>query len=214
MSAYEMLSTLDEKVHPKNAALLVVDVQNDFCTRDGWWGQIGEEDGLAMGEKMLPHLKKLFAEARKAGVLIIFIQAIYDEKYQSFPMKEHFKRRLNSELPCRTGTWGADFWEVKPEERDIIVQKHRWSAFAGTDLDLVLRSHGIQTLIMTGGATNVCMGTTAHDGFFLDYYIVMPEDCSMSFSKELNDFALWVISRSFGEVVKSEDIISSWQRVK
>ena len=73
MSAYEMLNTLGEKVNPKNAALLVVDVQNDFCSEEGWWSQIGEKGALEMGKKML----ELYKENKInpfAGLFLIIIQ--------------------------------------------------------------------------------------------------------------------------------------------
>ncbi|MFC2042449.1 cysteine hydrolase family protein [Chloroflexota bacterium] len=212
MPAYQLLSTLEEKTRPDNAALLVVDVMNDFCSPDGWWNRTGTHKGISMVEKMMPNLLRFIDEAQKAGILIVYIQAIYDEQFLSMPFKEHLIHQLHAEAPCQSGTWGAQFYQVKPREVDIIVQKHRYSAFAGTELDVILRSKKIQTLIITGVATNVCVGTTAYDGFFLDYYIVVPDDCTASFDEEQQKAAIWTINRSYGVVTKSEDIIAAWHQ--
>ncbi|MFC1955868.1 cysteine hydrolase family protein [Chloroflexota bacterium] len=214
MSGYEMLDTLEKKVHPQNAALIVIDMENDFCARDGAWDQLGEKNGILAVEQMTPTLLNLINEARKAGVLVIFIQAIYDEQFRSMPMKEQYNRRVGGKFYPISGTWGAEFYKVQPQKDDIIVQKHRYSAFANTELDLILRSKSIQTLILTGVATNGCVNSTAHDGFFLDYYIVVPENCNASYSEELRKGELWIIDRIYGVVPKSEDIITIWRQLQ
>jgi len=77
-----------------------------------------------------------------------------------------------------------------------------------------LRSKGIRTLIMSGVATNVCVETTSRDGFMKDYYIVLLKDCTAGTSEELHNNTLQNISRFFGEVVDSSDIIRCWQKSK
>lgn len=212
MPAWELLPTLEAKVNPRHAALVVVDVQNDFCAPGGFWDRMGED--LSMVQKMVPCLLNLIDEARKAGVLVVFVQAIYDDQYISMPMRER-RTRLQRDLPlCISGTWGSEFYQVQPREGDIVVQKHRWSAFAGTELDLILRSHGIQTLVMAGVATNVCVESTARDGFFLDYYVVYVEDAAATNDELLHRTALRNIEESFGKVVSSEDLTAVWQAVK
>jgi ureidoacrylate peracid hydrolase len=66
---------------------------------------------------------------------------------------------------------------VQPTAGDLVVVKHRYSAFAGTDLDARLKECGIRSLLLTGVATEVCVESTARDGYFLDYYITMVADC-------------------------------------
>jgi len=92
----------------------------------------------------------------------------------------------------------------------VIVSKHRYGAFEGTDLDLVLRSRGIRTVIMTGVATNVCVETTARQAFLKDYYVVFASDCSATFSQAAHDATLHNIDQFFGEVVTSEQIMACW----
>lgn len=85
------------------------------------------------------------------------------------------------------GELGAEFYEVSPLPEEIIVNKHRYSAFINTRLDSVLRSLRIETLIMTGVSTNVCVESTARDGFMLDYQIVMVQDACASYSRAAHD---------------------------
>ena len=91
------------------------------------------------------------------------------------------------------------------------MQKHRYGAFTDTDLDLILRSKGIRTLIMSGVATNVCVETTAREGFMKDYYIVFLRDCTASTLEELHNNTLRNIDRYFGVVVDSSDIYQCWE---
>jgi ureidoacrylate peracid hydrolase len=113
---------------------------------------------------------------------------------------------------CVDGSWGGDFFgEVRPRVEDPIVTKHRYSGFYNTELDTVLRVHGIRTLILTGVATNVCVATTAHDGFMRDYYIVLVEDGTASYTLDQHEAALNDIHRYFGEVTNIAAITSIWR---
>ncbi len=212
----EMLSTLERKVDPKHTALLVVDVQNDFCAPGAAFDKAGIN--LSMVQEMVPRLVKIIDQARKAGVFVVFIRNHYNTEnnwYLSETWLEHAKRRrrgLYWTIPmCVPGSWGADFYLVKPAEGEPIVTKHRYDAFENTDLQYVLSSRGIRTLIMTGFATNVCVETTSRHGFVKDYYIVMNKDCVASDMKELHEATLKNIENFFGEVVTSEDILKCWQ---
>jgi ureidoacrylate peracid hydrolase len=81
-------------------------------------------------------------------------------------------------LACAEDSWGAEFHEgLKPLPRDMIVTKHRYSAFIGTDLDMLLRARGVKSLLVTGVGTGMCVFHTLSVGFMLDYYITLVEDC-------------------------------------
>jgi ureidoacrylate peracid hydrolase len=115
---------------------------------------------------------------------------------------------------CEKNEWNGAFYKLKPQPGDVIVNKHRYNAFYQTDLDLILRAKGIRTLIMTGVATNVCVETTAREGFMRDYYIVFLRDCTATMSEELHNSALKNISLFFGDVVGFEDVIKCWENIK
>lgn len=204
-----MLS-LAEKVDPKTAALIVVDVQNDFCSRGGFFDLLGQD--LSSIQGAIPRIKELISQAHRAGVTVIFVQAVYDPEFISPVFAEQRERRGRPDLvPCRTGTSGIDFFEVRPLPGDLTVRKHRYSAFIGTDLDLILRSRGIKTLVMAGVATNVCVESTARDGFMHDYHIVFLDDCCATTDKDLHASTLENISRYFGLVCPAEEVINIWK---
>ncbi len=201
--------TLAEKLEPSSACLLIVDVQNDFCARDGFFGRSGYDLG-AVGS-MMAHLHPLIEAARTAGALVIFVQAIYDDHFLSRPWKERNYRQGLEVSRCLSGSWGADFHEVKPQPGDVVVQKHRYSAFIDTDLDMILRARGIETLVMTGIASNVCVESTARDGFMKDYYIVFTSDASATTSPDAHEATLRNIRDFFGVVVSSTEVIDAWR---
>jgi ureidoacrylate peracid hydrolase len=202
------LRTLEDKVAPGHAAVLVVDVQNDFCADQGVFGKTGND--LSMVQAMVPTLERLIEGARQAGVPVIFIQAIYDPVYLP-PVWYERNARLNFEVPrCLSGTWGADFYQVAPRPGETVVVKHRYSAFVGTELDLILRSRGIQTVIMTGVATNICVESTARDAFMRNYYVVLVDDCSATYRQDHHEGTLSNIALGFGVVTSSADVLRIW----
>ncbi len=205
-----MLRTLDEKVAPENAAVVVVDMQNDFCHPNGASARNG--CSTAMTEAMTPNLQRLVAEARRAGVPVVFVRMAQTEHTMSEVQREHRLRR-GTEVPvCVEGTWGVEFYGVEPGPGEAVVTKHRYSAFIGTDLDLVLRSKGVKSLIVTGVASNVCVESTARDGYMLDYYIVFMGDCSAcSAGTEAHEGTLANIDRTFGVVASADEVVGCWQ---
>jgi ureidoacrylate peracid hydrolase len=202
------LKTLNEKVAPGNAALIVVDVQNDFCADDGTFGRAGND--LSMVQAMVPNLQRLIDGARKVGVPVVFVQAILDPAYVS-PVYYERNARLNFEVPrCISNTPGADFYKVKPLPGEMIIRKYRYSAFVGTELDLILRSRQIRTVITTGVATNICVESTARDAFMRDYYVSFVDDASATYRKEHHEAALASIALGFGVVNTVQEILDAW----
>ena len=215
-----MLRTLERKVDPSHAALIVVDVQNDFCSKGGAFDRDGAD--LTLMTDMFPRLIDFIEMARKMKLLIIFVQSIYTTKsncYLSEVWVEHYirmgKGRFTDYPALEEGSWGADFCKgFKPLPEEVVVKKHRYSAFLDTDLDLILRSKGIRTLIMTGVATNVCVEMTARIGFLKDYYIVLLKDCTATISEELHKNALRNIETHYGIVVDSGEVLDCWGNLK
>jgi ureidoacrylate peracid hydrolase len=198
-----------ERVDPAKTRLLVVDVQNDFLADGGWFAKHGQE--LTGMRAAVEKVDRFIGVARAAGVRPIFIQAIYDEKWLSKPMLERHALVGLDSAHCQEGTWGAEFYVVKPEPDDDVIVKHRYSAFVGTELDPLLRAQGVENLVLVGVTSNVCVESTARDGYMRDYHIVMVEDCTAGYSEELHQATLANIRRAFGRVVTSDEIVSRWQ---
>ncbi|AWB46991.1 cysteine hydrolase [Paenibacillus sp. CAA11] len=200
------MKSIGELIVERKAAVIVVDVQNDYCHPEGALGSKGSDvSGVA---EMMPNLHKLVFTAREQEVPIIFIQTFHEAATDS----EAWATRSSghSAMVCRRGSWGADFYEVAPQTGEIIVNKHRYSAFINTRLDSVLRTLKIETLIMTGVSTNVCVESTARDGFMLDYNIVFLKDACAAYSKEAHEMTLVNIDGYFGKVTDTHEVMGQW----
>ncbi len=213
-----LLATLEEKVAPAHTALLVIDMQNDFCASGGLVSKDGRD--LSAAQNMARRLPALITAARQAGVLVIFARCVYTSegnRYLSDVWLEQAARERRggyTSIPvCADGSWEGDWYEdIRPAPGDIVVSKHRYDAFQGTDLDLILRNHGIRTLVLTGVVTNVCVETTARAGFVRDYYIAVVEDGTAAYIPEDHEQTLRNIRRFFGVTPSIRELCEIWAK--
>lgn len=200
--------TWTEVADLEKCALVVVDMQNDFCHEKGALALNGED--VASSQAIVPTLDRLIAEARRLGVSVYFIQTTHDETTNS-PSWAARRRHRQHEV-CRTATWGTDFYGVAPIESDVVIIKHRYSAFIGTDLELRLRATGKEVLFITGVATNICVESTLRDGYMLNFYTVLvPDCCATSHGSAVQENTVENVRRSFGWVADSSMVISKLQ---
>lgn len=200
-----------ERFAARRAAVIVVDVQNDFCHPDGVSAANGHDVGAAV--EMVPRLQHLLDEARAAGTLVVFIQTTHDLTVDS-PV--WLTRMGDLDTPayqpnCLTGSWGAGFYGVAPAAGDVVVNKHKYSAFAGTDLEMVLRTAGVETLLLTGVATNICVESTLREGLFHDFNVALVEDCCAAFDTALHEATVRNVEECFGAVMSGSDLADLWQ---
>jgi nicotinamidase-related amidase len=196
---------------PANCALILVDVQNDFCHPDGSIAKAGEDVAAAVA--MVPRLVKLLDAARRAEVPVVFVRTTHDESNDSAAW---LNRRaagpgaVTTQAICRTASWGAEFYKVTPELPDEpVITKHRYSAFAGTNLDLTLRTMGVQSLLFTGVATEVCVESSLRDGLFVEYFVSMVADCCATYAPELHAGSVRAVAK-FGTVVTAAELSGYW----
>jgi nicotinamidase-related amidase len=216
MEAGTMLRTLEERVDPKHSAVIVIDVQNYFCHPDGAVAKPG--NGRSPLTLVAPRIADLVDAARSVGALVIWVQLTHSDETTSEPRWEQWRRHgahlTSDDLHCRAGSWDWEFYVVSPQPGEPIVPKQRYSSFIGTNLDLILRSRRIRSLIVTGVSSHVCVESTIRDGFMLDYYITMVSDCTASADVERHEAAVRVVESTFGVVCTAEDIKNVWSRVQ
>ncbi|MEC7489022.1 MAG: isochorismatase family cysteine hydrolase [Pseudomonadota bacterium] len=205
-----LLTDLETTVDPAHTAVLVVDIQNDFCATGGHT-ETNLKKSVADCQSVVEPIQALVAETRAAGASVIWIKADYDRRYLSPPIHARQLSRGISDAYCVAGTWGAEFYQVSPVDGDTIIEKHRHSAFIGTGLDQVLRDREIKTLIMAGVQTHVCVESTLRDASARGYYIVVAGDCVASFDRDLHEKTLRCVEMHFGEVVNSAEIVKLWK---
>jgi ureidoacrylate peracid hydrolase len=209
------IGDLANRVDPAVAALVVVDVQVDFCRAPG----SSPEQDAAMDEMSI-HLEHLIDVARAVEIPVIFIQTIHDWDSDSIVWRSrHGSLSPYEQELCKPGTEGAGFFRVEPRDRDVVVVKHRYDAFIGTELDAILTSLGRQAVVMTGVMTDVCVETTLRHAMCLDYLATIVSDCCESSTRERHEAALQRIAQSFGAVADSNEIAELWnsdtsQRIK
>jgi nicotinamidase-related amidase len=176
------------------SALLVVDMQKDFT----------DPEGLVFypqNRELLPAIALAVNRCRQHGMIIIFTQHRY--------RKDKPDRNLNEMRPCCIeGSGGEDIDPLLPVDRvrDYIVQKRRYSAFFGTDLDMILRENTIENLIVVGTKTNCCIRATVTDAHSLGYSVIVPKDGVGTNSQAVNQVHLDDIQKYLGRVVLLDDV--------
>ncbi len=205
------VTELGEWVDPSTSALIVIDVQNDFCHDEGAFAKLGTDMGPI--QEILPRLENLMEEARGAGCKVVIFRVARSPE-ADWPAKRRLEE-LNfgpDAVPIvEEGSWGAELCKgFEPKEGDVLLTKNRYGGFTGTNLDLILRNLGVKTIIMTGVATNVCVESTAREGFMLDYNVVLVEDACATTSKEFHEGTVANTRRFFGRVGKADEVIAAW----
>jgi ureidoacrylate peracid hydrolase len=199
-----MKKTLDELVDLRSSAIIVIDMQNDFCDHNGAGARYGAD--VSTIQDMIPRMQRFFAGARAVGAQLIFVQCIHEPSTDSETWL--FRHDGVPRPHCRKGTWGADFCSVAPLGTEPVIIKHRYSAFIGTRFESVLKTLDIRTLIMTGVGTNVCVESTARHGFTLDFL----SDCTATASPGgAHEATLQNMRSFFGTVATSDEVLALWR---
>ncbi|MFT9495191.1 cysteine hydrolase family protein [Anaerosolibacter sp.] len=179
-------------------AILVIDMLNDF---------VGEKAPLRCpgGEEITPNLQKLFEWVRNRkddDIHLVHIQEAHRKNDADFRVRP---------VHAVKGTWGSDFIpELYPQEDEYIVQKRRHSGFAHTDLDLYLREENMDTVVVTGVWTNVCVRSTASDALYNAYKVITLSDGCASKTKEMHEHGLVDLS-IFTKVMTIDEYIQAWE---
>jgi nicotinamidase-related amidase len=176
------------------SALLVIDMQKDFT----------DPQGLVFypqNRELLPRIAEAIRRCREGGLLIVFTKNQYREGKKD--------RNLNEMRPCCIeGSGGEDLDPILPVDpkRDYVVPKRRYSAFFGTDVDLILRENGVENLIVVGTKTNCCIRATVTDAHSLGYSVIVPSDAVGTNSAIINDVHLEDIRKYFGKVMSLDEV--------
>lgn len=210
--------SLEEILKPKNCALLVVDVQNDLCDPNGKFAKWGRD--VSQMQSIIPRIQELIDVAHNARVPVIFTKGYEDVRFRKGP---DLRRALKWEekdgdgsVNSEEGTFGAEFYQLKPEEGDIIVEKHKWSAFDGKDqkgrtLREILDQLGVKTLVVTGVVAETCVETTVRDAYSKDYFVVIPKNSVGSNDPEQLQARMEYWEKGFvGEVVVEDVVKANW----
>jgi ureidoacrylate peracid hydrolase len=219
------MAKLDAKPNPlevdfKKSAILVVDMQNAFASKDGML-DIARVD-ITDAPRVIRTIRSVIEAARQNGVAVVYLRMAYkpDLSDSGGPNSPNFHKELAMTLMCSRpelkgkvlteGTWDAEIVDdLAPQPGDLIITKTRYSGFAGTPLDSQLRMRGIQYLFFTGIATNVCVESTLRDAYFHDYWPILLRDAAMPAGPPTaHDATIFNVESFFGWTTATQDLIS------
>jgi nicotinamidase-related amidase len=212
----QVFTELSELVDPAHSALLVVDMQRDFCHPGGAFDRLGVD--ISMYPPVIPRIAQLVAGARAAGVQVIYIQmTVLPGRKSESPAQIRFNLRMHlAEAGGEALGYTADgsvgqeiLPELAPADGDLVVKKYRSSGFWGTNLDLLLRSNGIKSVVVSGCTTEGCVESTARDALFNDYYVVVVEDCVASDDRAQHEASLLLMRHRF-DIATAEEVLGVW----
>jgi len=199
---------LRDIVSPQWAALIVVDVQNDFCHEDGLFGKFGAD--LRGVQSAARRIDELLPRARRAGVPVIFVTMEHDPLTNSSAWRHRYPTvRADA---CLAGSWGAELYRVQPAPGESVVVKHRYSPFVGANIEYLLRAKERRSLLVAGVATNICVESVLRDGFMRDYHVVLVEDCAGAYSEQAHRSTVENTQAFLGRVVDSGILHTLWPR--
>jgi ureidoacrylate peracid hydrolase len=208
MMTRQLLDTVEKRLDPAHTAVMVIDMQNDFCAEQGYVERVvGKETSACRA--VVPAIMDLVTAARERRIPVLWVKANYDP--DRLPEGMLVKQRDKStEICCGTGSWGHAFYGVTATDGEPVIEKSCYSAFVGTVVEKELRQRGIRTLVFAGVQTNVCVESSLRDAVCRGFYAVLASDCVASHTLPLHEATLNNVRFLFGDVVDRAAIKGTW----
>jgi ureidoacrylate peracid hydrolase len=195
-------------------AVVVVDMQNDYCHPEGALAKLGADVGSAA--RVGARITALLDVARAAGVPCLHVRTEHSP-WTDTP--EWLARGEAADMldPRRypivaQGSWGAQPYGVAVDDADRVIVKHRYSGFAYTSLELSLRARQRDVVVLAGVTSDVCVRATAFDAIIHGFRPVLVRDGTTSTSAERNTSAIQEFASHLGRVLDVEDLAKQWQQ--
>jgi ureidoacrylate peracid hydrolase len=201
---------------PSRCAAVLIDLQNDFCNDQGGIAKLG--GNVTRSQQSIPKIEVLLEEARQLEVPIIFVRTTHGPWFDT---PAWLSRGVTGgaldvqRVPLvQEGTWGAEFYGVHPRQDDLVITKHRYSAFAYTPLELALRAKRRDTILIGGTVTNVCVEATAMDALMRGFFPILVPECASAASAEADYAARAEFEHHIGSVAKLDEVLHAWRTAK
>ena len=193
-----------------NPALIVIDVQNGFVSKGGSYDLLKMD--TSNYRAVIPVIKELIEISRAAGIPVFYTQAVRESSGIDLLTKTHKilpksrEERIMRKPICVRGTWDAGIVDdIKPAARDHIVIKRRDSAFHDTEINVWLKSLGIDTLIFSGIDTSICVETSLREAFNIGYDIILISDATASSNRKHYESTLDNVRGYYGLVMELKE---------
>lgn len=211
MKGFEPTAVDGERINPSRTVVLAIHWQEDVVNPKTTFGAIFGETVARSG--IIPRTAGLLQSAREAGCLIIYVNIVYRPGYSGIVENNALFRKAVESKGFIVGTPGVDVVAaLRPEPQDIVMDHSRSSAFFGSDLLTILIGRGIETIALTGIATNVAVDHTARDAMQYGFRTIFVEDCCISSDPEHHRAALITMRVLCSAVVTSQDFTALLQR--
>ncbi|WP_214366524.1 cysteine hydrolase family protein [Pseudonocardia sp. H11422] len=195
------------ELDPRRTAIIAVHFQNDVITPEGAFGAFFAEQATAAG--VVPTTKALQEAARAAGGLVVYTRVAFQRGYGDLVGNFPLLAMVGQQGCLVDGTTAAAVVdELTPLDGDIVVTHQRVSGFVGSELDTVLRGRGIDTVVITGVATNMSVESTARSAGDLGYRTIVVSDACSAAAPEAHEASLASLGM-LGEVVTSVDVLAA-----
>jgi ureidoacrylate peracid hydrolase len=202
------------KNHEINPALLIVDMQNGFVSKGGSYDLMGLN--VSRYSEVVPSLKRLVAFCRRVKIPIFYSQAVREESGIDLLTRSHRilpksrEERIKRRPICIRGSWDAEIVdELKPGLDDHVVIKRRDSVFQDTEVEVWLRSLGIDSIIFSGIDTSICVESSLRDAFNHGYDVVLISDATASNNLDHYNSTLDNIRNYYGLVMNLDEFTSN-----
>ena len=198
-------------IDPKKTAMIVVDMQNDFVAS-------GAALETPAARAVVPKLADALKICRDAGIKVIYTAHVHRRDGCDMGLFDDLHPPIANRAALVDGTPGVDIYsDVAPAPGEHVIKKHRYSGFIGTDLDMILREWGIDTVIISGTTTENCCHATARDAMFRNYRIVFLSDATATYdypdrgfgpmpAAEVHHATLVILAASTAHVMSVEDM--------
>lgn len=194
-----------------NPALIVIDVQNGFVRKGGSYDLLGMD--TSRYERVIPKIQELVTRCRNAGIPVFYTQAVRESSGIDLLTRTHKivpkarEDRIMKKPICVRGTWDAEIVDdIKPLSEDHIVIKRRDSAFHDTEIEVWLRSLGVDTLIFCGIDTSICVEASLREAFNIGYDVVLISDATASSNHKHYESTLENVRGYYGLVMDLEEL--------